>query len=78
MKLLTYLEDHKATDLACAIGVHPVLISQWAGGVRRVPSDRCISIEKATDGVVRCEDLRPDIDWTYLRGTAETKGQEAA
>lgn len=28
-----------------------------------------ISIEKASHGSVRCEDLRPDVDWSYLRGT---------
>jgi DNA-binding transcriptional regulator YdaS (Cro superfamily) len=29
-----------------------------------------IAIERETDGAVRCEDLRPDVDWQYLRGTA--------
>lgn len=28
-----------------------------------------VDIEKASNGVVRCEDLRPDVDWAYLRGT---------
>lgn len=28
-----------------------------------------ISIERESLGVVRCEDLRPDVDWAYLRGT---------
>lgn len=28
-----------------------------------------ISIERESGGVVRCEDLRPDVDWAYLRGT---------
>ena len=27
----------------------------------------CIAIERESDGVVSCEDLRPDIDWAYLR-----------
>lgn len=35
----------------------------------RVPAEYCPAIEKATSGVVRCEDLRPDIDWAYLRAT---------
>lgn len=30
----------------------------------------CINIEKASAGAVRCEMLRPDVDWEYLRGTA--------
>ncbi|HEY0878970.1 MAG TPA: YdaS family helix-turn-helix protein [Zeimonas sp.] len=30
----------------------------------------CIAIERESGGAVRCEDLRPDVDWAYLRGTA--------
>lgn len=30
----------------------------------------CIAIERESHGAVRCEDLRPDVDWAYLRGTA--------
>ncbi|MCB0252548.1 MAG: helix-turn-helix domain-containing protein [Anaerolineae bacterium] len=56
-----------AAKLARILDVSPVLISQWANGVRRVPAERCPDIERATGGVVRCEDLRPDIDWSVLR-----------
>ena len=28
-----------------------------------------INIERETKGAVTCEDLRPDVDWQYLRGT---------
>lgn len=28
-----------------------------------------INIERESLGAVRCEDLRPDVDWAYLRGT---------
>lgn len=34
-----------------------------------VPADYCPTIERATSGAVRCEDLRPDVDWAYLRST---------
>lgn len=30
-----------------------------------------IAIERESDGKVRCETLRPDVDWAYLRGTAK-------
>ena len=40
----------------------------------RVPAEYCPLIEKATAGAVRCEDLRPDVDWAYLRNsTQQTK-----
>lgn len=29
----------------------------------------CIAIERKSGGVVRCEDLRRDIDWAYLRNS---------
>ena len=32
----------------------------------------CIAIEKATNSAVNCEELRPDIDWSFLRSTAES------
>lgn len=28
-----------------------------------------IAIERETGGKVRCEELRPDVDWAYLRRT---------
>lgn len=53
-------------DLARAIGVVQQVVHNW---LRRgnVPAERCPDIERATHGAVRCEDLRPDVDWAYLR-----------
>lgn len=71
MTLKTYTSNKrgKATELAKKLGVPATLISQWANGIRQIPAERCPEIEKATSGAVRCEDLRPDIDWSYLRVT---------
>jgi DNA-binding transcriptional regulator YdaS (Cro superfamily) len=71
MNLKTYsrAQRGRASELARSIGVPSALVSQWANGIRPVPSSRCPAIERATDGLVRCEDLRPDVDWAYLRGT---------
>jgi DNA-binding transcriptional regulator YdaS (Cro superfamily) len=34
---------------------------------RKRPSVQlCIAYEKASEGLLRCEDLRPDVDWVYL------------
>ena len=49
------------------LGESPQTVSNWRS--RQVPADRCPSIERATHGAVRCEELRPDVDWAYLRGT---------
>ena len=70
MELKTYLEERGGgMQLAHAIGVSPVIISQWKTGARQVPAERCPAIERATNGAVRCEELRPDVDWAYLRAT---------
>ena len=67
-------ESGGVTSLARKIGVAASVVSQWLSGHRKVPVARVIEIEKATAGAVRCEDLRPDVDWAYLRGTAATPG----
>ncbi len=54
-------------SLAALLGVTPGAVSQWESG--KVPIQHCIEIEKATGGLVRCEELRPDMDWHYLRAT---------
>ncbi|MBR0568383.1 helix-turn-helix domain-containing protein [Azoarcus sp. L1K30] len=74
MKLHDYLSKSGTPQakLAKAIGVPPVLVHQWAHGKRPVPAERCPAIEKETGGEVRCEDLRPDVDWAYLRGTSRS------
>lgn len=35
--------------------------------------DLCINIERESGGVVRCEGLRPDADWDYIRATAKNR-----
>lgn len=75
MNLSDYLANYGATNgLAKAINAHPVLVSQWKTGARQVPAERCPDIEAATGGKVRCEELRPDVNWSVLRkvGASET------
>jgi DNA-binding transcriptional regulator YdaS (Cro superfamily) len=77
MKLSDFLSPRNSVvDLAKRIEVAPSMVSQWKNGVRPIPAERCPEIEKATGGVVRCEDLRPDVDWAYLRGTNATVAAE--
>lgn len=56
-------------SVARNLGVSPPTINQWVSGIRPIPAERCLEIEKLTGGAVICEELRPDIDWAYLRGT---------
>lgn len=54
--------------LGLAVGVVSQVVNNW---LRRgnVPAEYCPAIERATAGRVRCEDIRPDVDWAYLRAT---------
>ncbi|HRQ59178.1 MAG TPA: helix-turn-helix domain-containing protein [Azoarcus taiwanensis] len=79
--LSDYLRVERLSQMAFArlLGVSQAAVGCWLHS--KPPTiERCIQIEKATGGKVRCEDLRPDVDWGYLRGTTtvETEKQEAA
>lgn len=52
--------------LARAVRVNPSTVACWIvrGGI---PAEHCPLIERATGGAVRCEDLRPDVEWSVLR-----------
>ncbi|EPL7197429.1 transcriptional regulator [Klebsiella michiganensis] len=56
-----------------SLGVSSPTVNQWTTGTRQIPAERCLEIEKATAGTVTCEELRPDIDWAYLRGVGIVK-----
>jgi DNA-binding transcriptional regulator YdaS (Cro superfamily) len=56
--------------MASILEVSSSMVSQMVKGTRPIPADKCPLIERATEGRVRCEDLRPDVDWQYIRGTA--------
>lgn len=42
------------------------------GRKKTVRAELLISIEKESAGAIRCEDLCPTADWSYLRGTGAT------
>lgn len=56
------------TALARAVGVKShAVVHQWR--LHRVPAEHCPAIERASNRAVTCEELRPDVDWAYLRAT---------
>lgn len=69
MNLRNYLETSgtSQSELSRLIGAHAPDMSRWCDGIRQVPQERCPAIEKATDGVVTCEELRPDLAWSRVR-----------
>lgn len=37
----------------------------------RIPVEHCPTLERLTSGRWRCEEMCPDVEWGYLRGTAK-------
>lgn len=73
MKLSEFFARERGAQarLAKVLDIPPPMLSAWASEDpekrRQVPAERCPSIERATAGEVRCEDLRPDVAWDVLR-----------
>jgi DNA-binding transcriptional regulator YdaS (Cro superfamily) len=69
MDIPTYLATSGQTQRALAdrLGVTPALIWQWINGRRPIAVEQAIAIERESGGVVTCEEMRPDVDWAYLR-----------
>lgn len=55
------------TFLARELGVTKGAVGQWKR--TRIPAEHCPTIERLLGGRVKCEELRPDVEWSYLRGT---------
>lgn len=52
----------RSLAIAQALGVTPPVVSDWVTGKKGIPLERCVQIERATEGVVSRKELRPD-DW---------------
>ncbi|MDM1710654.1 helix-turn-helix domain-containing protein [Pseudomonas sp. 165] len=74
MTLSEYLKtmDKEGLEaLARRCGTSVGQLKQVAYGNRRASGGLAVSLDRETGGGIRCESLRPDIDWAYLR-----RGQE--
>jgi DNA-binding transcriptional regulator YdaS (Cro superfamily) len=67
MKLKAWLDQERGRGklLAESLRVTSVTVHLWA--TERVPADRCPDIERITNSMVRCEEMRPDVSWSVLR-----------
>ncbi len=48
-----------------------------ARGYRRAGESLAINIERESGGAIRCEEMRPDVDWGYLRNSAKLEDKAA-
>lgn len=81
MTLLDYIKplDKPALEaLAKRCSTTAGQLRQVAYGNRRASASLAIALDRETDGEVRCEATRPDIDWAYLRNSAAPTPEPAA
>ena len=85
MKAVGLIGGQTATAKAVGRGIKQPHVHGWLNSPNpdlMPPAEYCPAIERATAGQVRCEDLRPDVEWSVLRGTAlrdtETVHEERA
>lgn len=75
-KLLTHLNsmdpvDQQAFAKRCGTSVGYIRKAVSIG--QKLGESLVISIERESAGAVTCEELRPDVDWAYLRGTKRNR-----
>lgn len=81
MTLLKYLkslptpEDRKAFADSCGTIIE--YLNHIARGRKQASGALAINIERESAGAVTCEELRPDIDWKYIRSTKPARRKAA-
>jgi DNA-binding transcriptional regulator YdaS (Cro superfamily) len=76
MKLQQYLKTLSPVamqEFAKRCETTPAHLRQVAGKHRRAGEYLCINIDRETAGQIKCEDLRPDVDWAYIRSTGPSE-----
>lgn len=80
-KLLNYinsLDAHARTEFAAEIGTSINYLRKAISTGQNLRESLVMDIERATDGLVTCEELRPDLAdrWRYLRSTGSGAGRD--
>lgn len=62
VNIATYLKNAELSqaEFAKLVGVTQGRVSQWIAG-ETIPAERCVAIEKASNGIVTRAELRPDV-----------------
>lgn len=79
--LRIYLNELSVTDqsaFAESCGTSVGYLRKAISTDQKLGEGLAIAIERETKGKVRCEELRPDVDWEFLRGTTKSRKSVAA
>lgn len=68
-KLLRYINKLTLSEREAfeGRGISISYIRKAKSAEQRLSAEYCIAIEKATNREITCEEIRPDIDWNYIR-----------
>lgn len=77
LDLLKTFDEEALSNFAERCDSTPKYLLKIARGHGRVGTALAINIERESGGRVRCEDLRPDVDWEYLRTSRKRKRRAA-
>jgi DNA-binding transcriptional regulator YdaS (Cro superfamily) len=75
-KLLDYLnamDPAEQQQFAKRCGTSVGYIRKAASIGQKLGESLSIAIDRETSGEVTCEELRPDVDWAYLRGSRKLR-----
>jgi DNA-binding transcriptional regulator YdaS (Cro superfamily) len=75
LNALTPAEQH---EFAARVGTSVGYLRKAISARQNIGDNLVVAIERESRGAVRCEHLRPDVDWAYLRGTARRSGTRSA
>jgi DNA-binding transcriptional regulator YdaS (Cro superfamily) len=78
LKYLNRLSKELRPEFASACGTTEGYLRKAISKSQRLGADLCINIERESNGLVLCEDLRPDVDWAYIRSTKNEEIHEPA
>lgn len=77
LKHLNSLAPDAQTAFAIRCGTSVGYLRKAISIHQRLGESLVINIERESGGVVRCEVLRPDVDWDFLRGARATANDKS-
>jgi DNA-binding transcriptional regulator YdaS (Cro superfamily) len=78
LELIRSLDIPSLDSLAKRSGTSAGNLKQIAHGFRRAGPALAINLDRESGMAVTCEELRPDVDWAYLRNPSDGSKNSAA
>lgn len=78
LELIRSMDAPSLDSLAKRSGTSAGNLKQIAHGFRRAGPGLAINLDRESGRAVTCEELRPDVDWAYLRNSSTDSKQSAA